>query len=478
MEKFVKSTGRDPYLVDPNDFNPGFFGHLNALVEAITLLQQGGGGGGGGLSSILVSQGALTVPSTQITITGTGATLSGSGSTAFLNIPATRGPQGFPGATGPQGPQGSTGPAGVVGAAGPQGVQGIQGPIGLTGSAGPTGPIGSTGANGVNGNKYKTNSATSTTLPFGPASRAFTVTDADLAYTAGQYVVIADGTGRQMTGTVQSYTISPNILTVNVDASTGTGTSTAWQINLQGIQGPTGPIGQTGPSGPTGTQGLTGATGPTGSQGIQGLAGAVGATGPQGLTGLTGAGGAAGARWFNVIANPNGIGDPATSIVGDFALLTTNGQIYQKTALPSTWVTTANILGPQGIQGNPGTAGTANTVVSFVVDGYGGPIVASSITTIFTVQVPFNVTYAKLFINTNGILDIPGAGQSITLTAALPLGNQTAVISGTGNSASTVLTASPITGTPLAPYALSFAVTTTATCAVTKLFVNLTGSRS
>jgi hypothetical protein len=474
MDKFVKSTGRDPFLIDPNDYNPGFFGHLNALVEAITDIQNNGGGGGGG-NPIAVYQDIteITANTSRLTFVGGGVSLVGSGANAQINIPATRGPQGPQGLTGPQGPQGLRGLTGATGANGAAGIQGPQGPIGLTGPAGATGPTGPTGAAGVNGNKYRTTSTTAITPSI--ASKTFIVDDADLAYSSGQFVVISDGT-RTMVGTVTDYTLGPPTLIVNVTSFTGSGSSSNWQINLQGIQGPTGPTGSTGPQGATGPQGPTGATGATGAQGPTGPAGATGATGPSGATGSTGAAGAAGAKWWNTAVVPN-ITDIAGSAIGDFALLTTNGLTYQKTSV-STWTSAVNITGPTGPQGPAGAAGTANTVVSFVVDGYGGPIVASTITTIFTIQVPFNVTYAKLFIATNGVSDTPGAGQSITLTAGLPLGNQIAVISGTGNSASTTLTASPITGTPLAPYALSFAVTTTATCAVTKLFVNLTGSRS
>lgn len=48
MKKFIKGPGRDPYLITENDFSIGMFGHLNALVDAITELQNSGGGGGGG----------------------------------------------------------------------------------------------------------------------------------------------------------------------------------------------------------------------------------------------------------------------------------------------------------------------------------------------------------------------------------------------------------------------------------------------
>jgi hypothetical protein len=73
MNRFVKSTGADPFLVDPNDFNPGFFGHLNALVDAITVLQNTGGGGPGG-TPISVYDGVdpnpIVTNLTRLTFTG------------------------------------------------------------------------------------------------------------------------------------------------------------------------------------------------------------------------------------------------------------------------------------------------------------------------------------------------------------------------------------------------------------------------
>jgi|694.fasta_scaffold21078_8 hypothetical protein len=466
MDKFIKSTGRDPFLIDPNDFNPGFFGHLNALVEAITDLQNNGGGGGGG-NPIAVYQDAteITANTSQLTFVGGGVSLVGSGANAQINIPATRGPQGPQGPIGPQGPQGLRGLTGATGANGAAGIQGPQGPIGLTGPAGATGPTGATGANGVNGNKYKTNSSTS----FGPGtgSRTFVVVDADLAYTAGQYVVISDGT-RTMTGTVTSYSISPNNLVILVDTFTGTGTGNAWQINLQGIQGPTGPTGSTGPQGATGPQGPTGATGATGAQGPTGPAGATGATGPSGATGSTGAAGAAGAKWWSASADPN-VTDIGGSAIGDFALLSTNGLTYQKTGA-STWTSVVNITGPTGPQGPAGTAGSAATVVAFTADGYGGPLTGSNVT-LLRVVVPFNVSYSSLSVTT----DIAGGVASAVVLEVRK--NGTAFYTATVNASAVVITGST---TALVPTdVLTFVITSTnASNAATKLFVSMSGTRS
>jgi len=90
MNKFIKSTGPDPFLVDPNDFNPGFFGHLNALVAAITELQNNGGGGGGG-NDIAVYQGSAVNPLVSVLaslrFTGNVALTATGGGGVTVNIP-------------------------------------------------------------------------------------------------------------------------------------------------------------------------------------------------------------------------------------------------------------------------------------------------------------------------------------------------------------------------------------------------------
>jgi hypothetical protein len=474
MDKFIKSTGRDPFLVDPNDFNPGLFGHLNALVAAITELQETGGGGGGGGSPLSVFQDAdrKTITTTRLTFTGAGVSIVGSGTDAQINIPTNTGPQGPQGPAGSQGRQGLKGDQGNTGLNGATGPTGPQGPQGLTGPSGATGPQGPKGDNGVNGNKYKTSSVTQVLLPFtGP--KTFAVPDNDLAYTAGQYVVISDGT-RTMTGTVTNYTTSPSNLSVLIDSSSGpAGSAASWQINLQGIQGPTGPAGSTGSTGPTGPQGPTGATGAQGPQGSTGATGATGANGSQGSTGATGAKGDDGARWYNVVSNPNGTSGPAGSIIGDFALAN-SGETFVKTGATE-WTAGANIKGATGSTGPAGAAGTAKTVIAFTVDGYGGPIVAPN-TQVFRVTVPFSGYYDKL------VIDVPsggpGAGQTIGISVGgLATNPYTATISGTGTTASGA-TLTSITGALSAGAVITFNVTTSAGSLSTYLFVTLSGVRN
>jgi hypothetical protein len=112
-----------------------------------------------------------------------------------------------------------------------------------------------------------------------------------------------------MDGTVVSYNSATGALAVTISVISGTGTYSAWSVNLNaaaGPVGPTGPLGATGPIGPQGIQGFvgptgavgpTGSIGPTGAQGISGptgptgIPGSVGNTGPTGATGPTGTAG-------------------------------------------------------------------------------------------------------------------------------------------------------------------------------------------
>jgi collagen type VII alpha len=476
MDKFIKGAGRDPFLKDSNDYNPGFFGHLNALVEAITVLENTGGGGpGGNPLSVYYNNSQETITTARLTFTGAGVTVTGSGTTAQIDIAANSGPQGPAGQTGPEGRRGPNGIDGNQGTQGPAGVQGPQGPAGPQGPQGEIGPTGLTGNNGVNGNKYKTNSTTSRTI-VSTGTYTFTVADSDLAYTAGQNVVIANSATKLMTATVDSYV--GNVLSVTINGSLGSGSAASWDINLQGIQGPTGIQGVQGVAGPAGEQGIQGIEGPQGLQGVDGPTGLEGPTGPAGEDGIAGVKGNNGAIWWNVTTNPNGTGLPVGSVIGDFALLNlpgnvANGQTFQKTAA-TTWTQTANILGPAGSQGVPGVAGTAKTVVSFVVDGYGGPIVAASPgVTVFVLKIPFIGTYTGLTITAD---QAPGAvGQSITLDVTGFAGGGPVSLAITG--ASTTATSTPAT-TVTAATTLTFKVTNTATSNVTRLFVNLTGERS
>ena len=185
---------------------------------------------------------------------------------------------GATGATGPTGATGSAGPAGgtgPTGATGPTGPTGTNGTNGATGGTGPTGPTGTNGTNGTNGATGGTGptgptgpgyTATSTTsLLVAVASKTFT-TQAGLAYSVGARArATSAASAAYMEGLVTSY--SSTSLVINVDAISGSGTFSDWNINLAGNVGAAGPTGATG----TGAQGPTGPTGPAATNPWDGL---------------------------------------------------------------------------------------------------------------------------------------------------------------------------------------------------------------
>jgi hypothetical protein len=244
--------------------------------------------------------------------------------TQFPGMPGPAGPQGAQGATGPQGAigpqgpqgiQGETGPAGAQGPQGPQGVQGDPGATGATGaqgtqgSQGVQGPQGDPGAAGADGDRYQTTS--STTLTVGNGTKTLTV-ETGLDYTITQNVTIAYDIDDHMHGEVVSYDDATGVLVVDVAHHSGSGTFSAWVVNLSGAVGAVGPAGPEGPQGPQGVQG---------EQGVQGIQGVQGATGPQGDTGPAGAQGIQGDTGPAGPQGPEGPQGPAgaagtTTVVG------------------------------------------------------------------------------------------------------------------------------------------------------------------
>jgi hypothetical protein len=125
---------------------------------------------------------------------------------------------------------GRDGAQGTQGTQGSQGIQGIQGIRGLQGNP---------------GDRYSTKSATSLTVG-SLTTVTMTVSDNDLAYIPKQEVVVVSSVDPNVyfNGTVVSY--SGYTLVINVTSQTGSGTYSAWGVNLTGIQGPPGNTGATG----------------------------------------------------------------------------------------------------------------------------------------------------------------------------------------------------------------------------------------
>jgi hypothetical protein len=299
------------------------------------------------------------------------------------------------GTAGPQGPAGAIGPAGPAGPQGQVGPQGAQGLQGLPGPQGPAGATGPQGTAGANGDRYTTTSSTSLSISVG--TKNFTVA-ANLNYSVGQTVIVANTVSNLMTGSVVSYNPTSGAMTVNITSVTGTGTFSAWSVSLNGAPGPAGATGPQGPAGPTGLQGPAGATGATGAagatgpQGLQGPQGIQGIAGPTGPSGATGAAGADGKTILNGTTNPVA----GTGVLGDFYLNTSSKVLFgPKTA--GGWGTGVSLVGPagatgaagatgpqglqgpQGIQGVAGPAGAAGADGKTILNGSSNPVAGTGV---------------------------------------------------------------------------------------------------
>ena len=287
--------------------------------------------------------------------------------------------KGDTGATGSTGTQGEVGPVGPTGPTGPRGLQGPTGAKGDTGDRGATGPQGSPGSAGGKGDKGDTGAtgkgissvlqtATSTTSG---GTNAMTITYTD-GSTSIFYVRngaqgatgIQGSTGKGISGVSQTTTSTTssgeNIMTVTYTD----GTTSTFKVK----NGAVGAKGDTGAKGDPGSAGSPGAVGPTGATGP------VGATGPQGPTGANGNPGSTGQRgglWNYSSGGLSGTGsslswsspDYKPSILGDWTLNTSNGNVYQCTVAGDTstarWTYRGNIKGVKGDAGAKGDTGAA-----------------------------------------------------------------------------------------------------------------------
>jgi hypothetical protein len=248
--------------------------------------------------------------------------------------------------------------SGIQGPLGSTGATGVAGPTGATGLVGSTGAIGATGATGVQGatgDRYATTSNTSLTI--GTGSKSLTV-ETGLAYTVEQDVVIANSSGISMNGSVTSYNSGTGALVVNVISTSGSGTYSSWQVNLDGA------IGAQGATGATGVQGATGPVGSTGATGIQGTTGPLGATGATGPVGATGSAGTAGGSNTQIQFND------ATTFGGSANLTfnkSTNNVAVTGNIVVSTGAYYGNAAGLTSIPGANVTGQVGNALVSGTV---------------------------------------------------------------------------------------------------------------
>jgi hypothetical protein len=207
---------------------------------------------------------------------------------------------------GTAGSSGTSGANGNQGIQGVQGVQGIQGPQGPQGVTGLTGTSGTSGANGVAGDRYKTTSSTTFTLGVGGTITVGT----GLAYTTAQDILISYDVSNHQVSMVTSYNPTTGVLVFGAPSeTTGSGTYSLWNVNLNGAAGG---------DGTSGTSGLTGTSGTNGAQGIQGIQGVQGVQGEQGAQGLAGTSGTSGNTGTSGTAGTSGVSGAVGGYLGSF----------------------------------------------------------------------------------------------------------------------------------------------------------------
>jgi hypothetical protein len=119
-----------------------------------------------------------------------------------------------------------------------------------TAAAGIPGPQGETGPAGADGDRYTTTSTN--TLTIANNGTINLTVETGLAYTPAQTVIVAYNTANHMHGTVTSYNETTGALVLVLKGKDGSGTYSAWTVNLDGAAGSPGPKGDTGATGATG----------------------------------------------------------------------------------------------------------------------------------------------------------------------------------------------------------------------------------
>ena len=195
---------------------------------------------------------------------------------------------------------GGTGSSGSSGTSGGSGTSGSAGTAGLSGSSGSSGI---TGTSGLSGDRYKTTSTTSFTL-----GNPGTITiGTGLSYTPAQDVLITYNIGNHQVCDVTTYDPVTGVLVFGAPTQTiGSGTYTAWTVNLNGAAGGDGSSGTSGSSGVAGTSGIAGTSGNTGTSGSSGTSGATGTNGSSGTSASSGTAGTAGLTGTSGTSGVNG----------------------------------------------------------------------------------------------------------------------------------------------------------------------------
>ena len=279
---------------------------------------------------------------------GTSATSGSSGTSASSGSSGTSGTTGTDGSSGTSGTNGTSGSSGTSATSGSSGTSGTSASSGSSGTAGTSG---SSGTAGISGDRYLTSSSTTFTL-----GNAGTITvAAGLAYSVAQSVLIAYNDTNYQQSVVIAYNPSTGVLQFDTPSTTvGSGTFSAWQVNLAGASGGDGSSGTSGSSGTAGTSGTNGSSGTTGTSGTSGTSGTDGSSGTSGTSGTNGTSGTSGSNGTSGTSGTNGSNGTSG----------TNGTSGSSG--------TAGTSGTSGTNGSSGTSGTSGTNGSSGTSGTNG----------------------------------------------------------------------------------------------------------
>ncbi len=297
---------------------------------------------------------------------GTSATSGSSGSSGTSGTSGSSGTSATSGSSGSSatsGTSGSSGTSASSGSSGTSGTKGTSGTSATSGTSGSTGTSGSSGTGGLSGDRYATTSTTSFTL-----GNAGTITvGTGLAYTVAQSIIIVNSITNFQECEVISYNPSTGALQFGAPTRTvGSGTFTAWTVNLDGASGGNGTAGTSGSSGIAGTRGTSGTSATSGTSGSSGSSATSGTSGSSGTSGTSGSSGTS--------ATSGSSGTSATSgTSGSSGTSGTNGSSGTSATSGSSGTSaTSGSSGTSGINGVAGSSGTSGTKGTSGTSGING----------------------------------------------------------------------------------------------------------
>jgi hypothetical protein len=175
----------------------------------------------------------------------------------------------------------------------------------------------------------------------------------NLRFVANDFVkVIATASpANYVYGTVVSYTAGTGTLIINPLQSVGTGTFSAWTVELTGKNGTAGAASSSGTSGGSGTAATSGTHGTSASSGSSGASASSGTSGTSGSSATTGTSGSSGTSAVNGGTGPQG----ATGPQGPLGLGGSSGTSGSSGATGPAGGPGGQ--GPTGVTGSPGAPG-------------------------------------------------------------------------------------------------------------------------